>query len=195
MKKLVFGLIATVMLSSLTCNSQTTVNEYFKKPIFELLKSTNLVLYNELVNSKFQKVRTNGKDVVYINLKNGYFVDDSEKMIYSEISKSNKTITINDFTSNFKTTFALEVNEDGFFSNLTKDSSVKSIDLFDPKSVPSNVVFRRGCRDNAGFALCYGLAVVASIAIASSDGPLPLMDGLAITYLVGQTAYCLRSHC
>lgn len=195
MKKMLFGFIATVMITSLSFG-QTSAKEYFDKPIFKLLEKSNTDLYNELISSKFEIQNINEKKVVFFNLKNGYFLDNSEKMIYAEINKNNKTISVNDFTSNTVITLPLTVNDKNIFDSVDEKHSTESFNIFDQEtSSSSNVTFSKPCADNVGFAMCYTLAMVASAAIAASDGPLPFMDAAAITYLVGQTAYCHRSHC
>jgi hypothetical protein len=195
MKKLILGLIATVMFTSLSF-AQTSSIDYFNKPIFKLIEKSKPDLYNELTANKIEIQNINGKEVVFLNLKNGYFLDVSSKMIYAEINKGEKTITVNDITSNSTVTLPLKANGENVFNAVDENHITKPFPIFDSKTVSnSNVTFSKPCADSAGFAICYSLAMVASLAIAASDGPLPLMDTLAISYLVGQTAYCHRSHC
>lgn len=201
MKKLILGLL--VLLTIITgCSKQSDEAfnsesiDYFDRPIFKLIEKSKPNLYNELTANKIEIQNINGKEVVFLNLKNGYFLDVSSKIIYSEINKSENTITVNDITNNSTTTLSLKTNDDNVYNTVDENHLTKLVPFFDSKTVSnSKVTFSKACNDSAGFAICYSLAMVASLAIAASDGPLPLMDTLAISYLVGQTAYCHRSHC
>ena len=133
-------------------------------------------------------------NVIFIQLKNGYFLDDSIKMIYSEINKKSNQLIMHDFTSNNKSTITLIKNSENIYSDVDKNNIVIE-DLFDPKSSSISTVTFSRCRDIGGFALCYGVAALQAVAMAASDGPLPFMDVLAVSTLVGSTALCIRSFC
>ncbi len=195
MKKLILGLIILfTTLSTYSNNFQE--NKYFDKPIFNLLKITNNNLYQNLINGNFQSLQFNDKNVVVIQVENGYFIDDSEEMIYSEINKKDQTITVNNFNNNTKAIMKLKV-EDKIFTNIADENSINIVNFIDQETATANnVTFSKsGCRDYAGFALCYGAVLLSSVAIASSDGPLPFMDGVAISYAITSTAGCYRSNC
>ena len=194
MKNLFFSLIAIVSLS-LNLNAKNINSEYFSKPIFKLLEQKNPELFNELKFSNLQIKNVDGKNVYYATLKNGYFIDDSEKMIYSEFDKIKNKLIVYDFTSNYKTYMNLIVDRNNKYSAVD-DKNIVTQDIFDNNTANnSGVTFKRGCRDHAGFALCYAGVLISSLAIAASDGPLPFMDAAAISYAVVGTASCIRSNC
>lgn len=191
--------MATVLTTNISFSNELktkcVIDDYFSKPIFKLIKEYNQNLHDELVSSTIQKMKVDGVDVVFIQLQNGYFLDDSTKMVYSEINKPNNQLIMYDFTSNYKTTFKLIKNSNNVYSDVDK-TSVQTTDLFNPQSIYINTVtFNKECRDLPGFALCYAGALLSSVAIAASDGPLPFMDVLAVSTLVTNTALCIRSWC
>lgn len=199
MKKILICLMATVLTTNISFSNELktkcVIDDYFSKPIFKLIKEYNQNLHDELVSSTIQKMKVDGVDVVFIQLQNGYFLDDSTKMVYSEINKPNNQLIMYDFTSNYKTTFKLIKNSNNVYSDVDK-TSVQTTDLFNPQSIYINTVtFNKECRDLPGFALCYAGALLSSVAIAASDGPLPFMDVLAVSTLVTNTALCIRSWC
>ena len=130
MKKIIIGLIATVFMVNLSWG-QNTKSEYLSKPIFRLIEKTKPALFKEIVNSNIEFKKIDGKEVVFLNLKNGYFLDNSEKMIYTEINKLDKKITVFDFLSNKSTTSNLNVNKKGVFDSISQDDT-STIDIFNP---------------------------------------------------------------
>lgn len=51
------------------------------------------------------------------------------------------------------------------------------------------------CKDPTGFNLCNAGCALSALAIAASDGPLPAMDILAVSYMATCTAGCGYSYC
>jgi hypothetical protein len=194
MKKIIFSLLVTVLVSNFLIGQNT--KEYLDKPIFSYLKKTNNELYNELLNGKIEQTKVNEVNIISIKSKNGYLIDNSDEIIYTGIDKTNKLVTINRFNYNSKLIIPLYTNESNNFY-IKDGSKVKLDNIFNQYSASENsVTFKaRPCRDDIGFALCYGAVLISAVAMASSDGPLPFMDAAAISYTVTATAGCYRSFC
>lgn len=175
--------------NSLIINSSyINKQDYLNQEIFNTIKQNNPMFYEELSKADFKTYEENGNKTIYATLDSGYFVDDSEIIVFTEIDKSNSKAIIHDFTSNIKSEIVLNVNSEGYFNSVDENSLLQNV-------LYTNNNNKRSCSDQAGFASCYAVVLIGAIAIAASDGPLPFMDTLAVTAFLAGVTQCTVSYC
>lgn len=100
--------------------------------------------------------------------------------------------------------YFVEFNDEGYLVNQSNQKyeiqdaanafSAKEIQLADLNNeFKSDITTQKGC--GFRYALCGTACGAVSLGIAASDGPVPLMDVLAVAYMVNCTLECHDEYC
>lgn len=169
------------------CNSDSAVNDTkLSADVVQKLKQDFVTF--ELKNSKYLSQQNKYITEIYTNnILSGYLLQDGSKNTigFSNITNS-KILKYHDFIIaedySFDITYSSEYKCN--IPNFKKNNLLE-----DTKS--SSKIFNECTNDCQGALItCAAVTVIAAVAIAASDGPLPVMDVLAASTYVAGMANC-----